>query len=378
MRNIKLFEAFQSSTLSKVFSYFKKDKQFKSAFDNICNANDIPSSQLTDDDVEYYTTSQYFNNYESLKEEKHISFWFNDQLGLCIITNQNFDRTSNIKTVPGFDGRALGDAKINTYKSSFDICIVLYLSGHNSKRQIKIDRSGNQPLDRIDNERYSLENKNKYILAMLDRIDITPEDSSILLNFKKHINKYFTKIDPILFFGKSSEHSNDRLINLIKIYIKIIENIYDCETVEEMEDLDIQRDILSLKDKYKTILNTKQCKLINETDLLTSDYVLNLEEKDREKLSLIYDINNSLKEKILNYKFETVYDIYAFKNILVNVNLGDYINTDILFYMRKRDFDINIQKEIENSINNIKYYISGARISQLKLYKNIVERSLKN
>lgn len=77
MKYLKVFEKFESKNLSKVFGYISKDSRIKFIQDLkiICENNDYPMSEISDDKFRYLRFTEAFN----LKDEgqdKNIKFWF--------------------------------------------------------------------------------------------------------------------------------------------------------------------------------------------------------------------------------------------------------------------------------------------------------------
>lgn len=82
MKYLKLYEAFDSLKLSKMFGYLNKDSKsdFMIELKKICDYLDYPLSKLKDDDFQYLTYKEAYNiNRPYAKDLEIVKFWFNSK-----------------------------------------------------------------------------------------------------------------------------------------------------------------------------------------------------------------------------------------------------------------------------------------------------------
>lgn len=125
LRYITLYEAFQSSTLSKVKSYIQKKfgvnsaKKFITDLTHLGDSFNIPISQIRDIDIKYLNRKQAINlKNDDLVSNKFgiwcIKFWFSVENGYLTYTG-----TGN-KKIP-FNNNLFDDDQINYIKNSLNI-----------------------------------------------------------------------------------------------------------------------------------------------------------------------------------------------------------------------------------------------------------------
>lgn len=379
MKYLKLFEAFKSDKLSKLWKFYKEDDYFKDYIKKYCDQNNMALSDIDDNcfellDIpeciekiqnEFIGDGEYYSN----EEKEGNIYWFNDKLGLCFKTDlvlKNDSAINNVYAIPNFNWGSYYNIseKIKTITNCFDYAIILYKkeTGVSKKRY---DRKNNKPSPKLGDEQLRKMNISKYINILADRIDIKPEDKSLLSNFKPVIDKYFSVVDPILVL---SENDIFDIGNYIKPYIEIFTEDYE----------DYQYLIDRIKDRFKKLYSSRKRKL-PERDLVLS--TLTLDEQQIEIINRLYDISDKLKEFFKNYKFETIDDLYIFKRTLKTLSMREdyYIDGDLLEYLyHSYDDPSSNFRRVANYFSSRNKNDSKLMIRQLERYKNLLDRISKN
>jgi hypothetical protein len=111
MKYLKLYEAFSSNTLSKLYNHLKKKNatktsltKFKSDIKSIASSFDIPMDQISDENVSYLSRKKalVLRNEEKVQNESgiwSIKFWF-DKDGEYIGTSGTGNETFEVDTTP--------------------------------------------------------------------------------------------------------------------------------------------------------------------------------------------------------------------------------------------------------------------------------------
>jgi hypothetical protein len=116
MKYLKLYEAFSSNTLSKLYNHLKKKNatktsltQFKSDMKSIASSFDVPMDQISDEDVSYLSRRKALGlrNEEKVQNESGIwaiKFWF-DKDGEYIGTSGTGNDTFEFDAIPKHTGK---------------------------------------------------------------------------------------------------------------------------------------------------------------------------------------------------------------------------------------------------------------------------------
>ena len=111
MRYLKLYEAFSSNTLSKLYNHLKKKNtsrksliHFKADFDVITKSLDIPMDKISDEDISYLSRKKALPLREEAKNDSGIwviKFWFDkdgEYIGTSGTGNSTFESLSRLNT----------------------------------------------------------------------------------------------------------------------------------------------------------------------------------------------------------------------------------------------------------------------------------------
>lgn len=116
MKYIKLFEAFESEVITNTMKYLTKQVgkdsayRFRESLKSLIGNYDIPISELSEDDIDYFKKSKAINikNEEPIKNTYDvycIKYWFSLEKGLLGTTGTGDLRTPYVKLKPDYSSR---------------------------------------------------------------------------------------------------------------------------------------------------------------------------------------------------------------------------------------------------------------------------------
>jgi hypothetical protein len=130
MRYLKLYEAFSSNTLSKLYKYLKKKNasnkslnQFKEDMGVIAKSFDIPMDKISDEDVSYISRRKALTLRSEAKNDSGIwaiKFWFDkdgEYIGTSGTGNAKF-ATSNVPSPSSYNSKPYSKAQWDKIKKS--------------------------------------------------------------------------------------------------------------------------------------------------------------------------------------------------------------------------------------------------------------------
>lgn len=369
MKFIKLFENFKSSKLSKIWKYFESDKGFADRFKTLCDREEVRLSELDDNDLELLTTEETFHMLESVENSDEFSahlFWFNDKLGYMMSCDEILKKISIYKSCERneIESSATYRNRVASIQDNYDFCIILYVQRENhhiknDDKSLSYIRSKRRLIDkeRLTNDKLKKINIENYMKKLVGRIHIDKDDESLIKNFSYIVKKFFMYNEPLSYFYYVR---NVSLSNIAKEYILLFRNDYDY----------IDDRIDDIKSSMRRVYNSPDRKFITDDDLL-KDCVLDLNDDAKNILTKIIDINQLLKTKLTNFKFETVADVFIFTQLLKSLHFGDSeidgslcdggTITSYCTYLKDRN-QIYLKKQLRN----------------LDIYQQLVEYTFKN